>query len=118
MNNYQMVYRKKLEFLQKKRAEEQEEKLKQEFDVISNQSRKSFSRVSRKSIAQIRAQQRSISQEKTHALIQTMQPSFKPRINSPTQLYEKKGAALGLVDKGWTAKSHLQRLAEDLEMRK
>ena len=50
--------------------------------------------------------------------MQSMQPSFRPRINSPTTLYEKKSSALGLAGKDWIAKSHLQRLAEDLERRK
>ena len=47
-----------------------------------------------------------------------MQPSFEPSINSPSILYQKKGKILGLVDKEWTEKSHLERLAEDLEKRK
>ena len=47
-----------------------------------------------------------------------MQPTFEPSINSPSVLYQKKGRLLGLVDKEWTDKSHLERLAEDLEKRK
>ena len=118
MGNYLEMKMRKLEDLKNKRMTEQDEKLKQEFDVISCQSKKSFSRISKKSIKDIRAEQRSISREKSQAVLQSMQPTFEPSINSPSVLYQKKGRLLGLIDKEWTDKSHLERLAEDLEKRK
>ena len=86
--------------------------------MISNQSRQSFGRVSKRSWHEIRSHMRSISQEKSRVLLKAATPLFKPSINDPQRLYDKKKDLLGLSSQDWVAKTHIERLSEDLEKRK